>query len=211
MDGIKMLNVLDQSNSNVYKLNSQGYRCPEFNTINWSSSFAVIGCSRIFGESLLDDTATVPGQLESISKINTVNLGVCGSGIDLILFNTMKMIDLDFIPKAVFILWPDPERFLKFKNEKNVFYGSWSNDKELEWIDFGNALEHSHQYATIIKHLWKTKNVPVIDISHHAINESITDIVITEFLDYAPDGIHWGSETCRMLAEKLFKLYAKSN
>lgn len=204
-----MLDLIPQSN--LYKLNSQGYRCSEFNDVNWSTSFAVMGCSRVFGESLENDRETVPGHLETISNINTINLGACGSGIDFILFNTMQMIESNFIPKAVFIVWPDPERFLKFKNNIIDFFGSWSTDKELQWLNDNNGINLNHRYASIIKYLWSTKNVPVITISHHAINNSITDTIFTEILDYAPDGEHWGPNTCKTVATTLYNLYEKSN
>ena len=202
-----MLNVNQQSDKTLYDLNTHGYRCAEFDTIDWPNSFAVMGCSRIFGESLIDDYETVSGFLSSISNTPTVNLGVCGSGIDLILFNTINMISLNYIPKAVFIVWPDPERFIKFKNTKPEFYGSWNDAHELTWLDQNNALEHSHRYATIIKYLWETKNVPLIEVTHHAINSPLTNNIFTDWLDVAPDGVHWGPKTCQLLAHTLFNFY----
>jgi hypothetical protein len=210
MAGFMMLNVNQQSDKNLYNINTHGYRCPEFNNVEWSSSFVVMGCSRIFGESLLDDSETVPGALSSMSSTPTINLGVCGSGIDLILFNTMNMISLNYIPKAVFVVWPDPERFIKFKNTKPEFFGSWSSDQELSWLDDNNAIEYNHRYATIVKHLWQTKNVPLIEVTHHTINSPLTSNIFTDWLDVAPDGVHWGPKTCQLLAQKLFNFYLEA-
>lgn len=57
-----------------YTVNSQGYRCPEFDAIDWENSIIFFGCSHVFGIGLLDHE-TVANQLSLILNCPVINLG----------------------------------------------------------------------------------------------------------------------------------------
>ena len=70
-----------------YKLNSQGYRCPEWNDIDWASSHLLFGCSVVQGIGL-NDADTLDQELVKLLNEPVVNLGVGGGSLPFILANT---------------------------------------------------------------------------------------------------------------------------
>ena len=56
-----------------YTLNTHRYRAPEFDTIDWSKSVVIFGCSNVFGTSL-DDNDTISRKLEKRSEEHTSEL-----------------------------------------------------------------------------------------------------------------------------------------
>lgn len=85
----------------TYTWNSQGYRCAEFDTIDWSSSIVFMGCSYTMGLGL-DDSDIITRYFDS-----AVNLGQHGVSINHIQYNTLQMIDLGWRPSRVIVIVPD--------------------------------------------------------------------------------------------------------
>lgn len=61
-----------------YGINSNGYRSPEFNTLDWDSSIVCIGDSMMFGTGNAE-CHTIPYVLSSMIGIPCINLGECNS------------------------------------------------------------------------------------------------------------------------------------
>ena len=57
-----------------YSVNSTGYRCPEWDQIDWSESILIFGCSQVFGIGV-DDADTISDNLSRIlSKIGRAHV-----------------------------------------------------------------------------------------------------------------------------------------
>jgi hypothetical protein len=107
---------LDRQNINKYpwndhKLNSHGYRCPEWDPMPaGKKNVVVLGCSHTFGQGLDDNQHWV----HFLSKHNSDrlrywNLGQPGASGDACvrrLWGTQKLLD----PKIIIICWPDETR-----------------------------------------------------------------------------------------------------
>lgn len=95
----------------VYNRNSHGFRCEEFDTIDWENSNVVIGCSRVFGHSI-DEQNTISHNLEKTTGENYINLGLCGAGPDTCYHHAIWAKTLGV--KKIIILMPNISRFSMF-------------------------------------------------------------------------------------------------
>ena len=142
----------------LYKVNSFGYRCPEWDPMpSGKKNVVILGCSHTFGQGLAEDEHWV----HFLSQHNTQRLrywnlaqpGSSGDKIVRTLYGSQKVID----PRIIIVCWPDWSRrerldsetinlkgdheSLKFENDetdlqnflKNVFfvhkYAEWNNCK----------------------------------------------------------------------------------
>ena len=88
----------------LYQYNSNNYRCPEWADIAWQDSWVMLGCSIVEGIGLaLDDC--IPSQLSQVIKSPVINLGVGGSGLDVTMFNSIRLLENGIRPKGVITLW----------------------------------------------------------------------------------------------------------
>lgn len=101
--------------------NSQGYRCAEWSEIDWESSYAMIGCSHIFGTgNRLKNT--LPAQLEHLIGKPCINLGVPGANYLHSFINASELLHHTAVEKVI-IVFSYPERKIVFK-EKGVYLES---------------------------------------------------------------------------------------
>ena len=110
----------------TYQLNSHGYRCDEFDNIDWENSIVFHGCSNVFGVANPEEY-TIPKLFESISGIKTVNLGMPGVGADYVSNNILMMRRQDIKPLANVVLWPNPERFYFTDEADDILWHVSSN------------------------------------------------------------------------------------
>ncbi len=104
--------------SPLSELNSQRFRCAEFNTIDWKTSYAMIGCSHVFGQGN-DIENTIPYILTEITNTHCVNLGTRGSSRELTFFNTMNILQQTDVKKVI-IIWTYPRRVDIYTHEGYV-------------------------------------------------------------------------------------------
>ena len=109
-----------------YSLNSQGYRSPEFDQIDWSNSIVCFGCSMTFGIGLALDQ-TWPAQLEQLLGYPCVNLGIPGGSIQAIWANSVRLIRAGVRPRAVLYYWPELSRSCEFMDDRRTLinWGTW--------------------------------------------------------------------------------------
>ena len=96
---------------NEHKLNSQGYRCPEWDPMpDGKKNIVVLGCSHTFGQALDDNEHWVSHLSQhNTSRLRYWNLGVPGASGDScvrLLWGTQNLID----PRIVIMCWPDESR-----------------------------------------------------------------------------------------------------
>jgi len=196
-----------------YKVNSLGYRSPEFNTINWTECYIIQGCSAVFGTGTKEDDQITSHYLSEMIGAPVINLGVPGSGMGVQYVNALEMLENNIKPKGVFIIYPSMDRYSLYTNGKLENIGPWSNDKQLEWMLNNNSREHNLNLMRGYRLLWKLADVPLYEWSHHVTNRSFCNEVISwdDYLDYGFDNEHWGSKTSKAIAEILFDQFKKRN
>ena len=113
-----------------YILNGQGFRAPEFHDVDWASSVVMLGCSYVFGEGL-DSTQCLTHQLSEIIGRPVINLGIPGSGSDLIFYNGIALQRKYPQTQQIIIVWPGADRLTKFTDQGANNYGIWDCDPQM--------------------------------------------------------------------------------
>ena len=108
-----------RTNGVEYNVNSQGYRCPEFSSINWDQCCIVLGCSVVFGLGI-GETETISHLLEQQLDYPVINLGVSGSGCDWQYWNAITLYNQGIRPRKIIMHWPNPCRGMFFNQERQA-------------------------------------------------------------------------------------------
>ena len=191
----------------TYQFNSNNYRCPEWANIVWQDSWVMLGCSIVEGVGLaLDDC--VASQLSHVIKEPVVNLGVGGSGLDVTMFNSIRLLKNGIRPKGVVLLQGNHNlaRVAVFSPIHATLAGSWILDRpkaegfpldtlfKLWTAHPNNAEAHTQMHLEGVIALWKCANIPVFSIS---INN------LSNITDRARDIMHPGRETVKSWAQEI--------
>jgi len=194
---MKLLNsyrIPDDSQVN-YGVNSQGYRCPEFDDISWEESILMFGCSHTFGTGLPDEE-TAAHQLSLLIKHPVINLGMAASSCTYQWTNSTILRKHGISPKAVIYNWPEPARqsiFYKDDRYETRALGWWSAESEPTYsgilLDPFHSKHMSSHMRDNIDLLWKC---PVLHYSIEYI--SGTRRLVSRF-DLARDNGHAGPKT----------------
>ena len=111
-------NLYPKKNPIAYGVNSQNYRCPEFDTIDWANSYVLLGGSDVYGEGL-EDNQIVSYYLEKMLGEPVINLAVPAASNQLIVLS-MAMLAKHHKPKKWIVAWSDSCRWLHWdKNAKD--------------------------------------------------------------------------------------------
>jgi hypothetical protein len=146
-----------------YILNSQGYRCPEWDEIDWQESVVIFGDSCIAGVGV-PINHTVSSFLQTALRRPVINLGVSGSSNIFSLYNMLEMKKADISPYAVISVETGVERTLTFSKQKIGdtginHWGSWNHANVHHrrfWLENEeNYLRHSEYIKETKKLLWK--------------------------------------------------------
>ena len=197
-----------------YKLNNEGYRCPEFDTIDWQNSVVILGCSQVFGTGLAEEE-TIAVQLQELINCPVINLGRPGSSIDYSLANNIQLRTDVATPKAVINHWTELMRETYFGVEKiaTVTPGLPMHEtyykKHIGMLIsmFGldaEDVEHDYKYkakmsSNTCKALWK--DTTYIESTWNSLTADALDCYEQKKLDSARDIMHWGADSSRALAE----------
>lgn len=175
-----------------YHLNSQFYRAPEWQDVDWSNSYLIFGCSDTFGVGI-NYTDTYSHHLSELLGYPTVNLGIPGASCMFQWSNTVTLINNNIKPKGVIYLWPGITRMMTYKEADTAFFhGPWDKqDLDKYWmnnvqhcVEFTKQLVnsvdimwscptfHFHLVREVCKHIPKLK---YIKTRHHAINDLARD------------------------------------
>lgn len=194
----------------LYQYNSNNYRCPEWDKIVWNDIWVMLGCSIVEGVGLaLDDC--IPSQLSQVIKSPVINLGVGASGPDVIMFNSIRLIEKGIRPKGVVLLHGayNLDRVAIFSPTSVMLGGSWILDRpnterfpldtlyKLWTTHTNNAEAHSQMNLEGAIALWKCANIPVFSVN-------IKDLSATS--DYARDLMHPGRITATDWAQRIAKI-----
>jgi hypothetical protein len=200
---IRQDNPVDKTVS--YNLNSHGYRCPEWENIDWANSHILLGCSVVQGVGLCEED-TLNRQLAKLLNDPVINLGVGGGSLPFILANTYKLIDAGIKPKSVILIEPEPSRIALFYKNRTEHIGTWvlwrgsgeHYDWYKTWVKDNNAEVYGYLAARSIKTAWQQLGVPFVGIGQP---DCPGDEDLPRYVDVANDKQHPGPQTIKLWAE----------
>lgn len=141
-----------------YSINSQGYRCPEFDQVDWNNSILMFGCSNIFGTGV-DDNEIISSLVSKQLNMPVINLAVCGSDDLLHFINSNILYEAGVRPRAVVYIWPGIYRISELLgNNKVKNWGSWNcqiNNWATGWItNEVHTFEFLNYLSLAVNNLW---------------------------------------------------------
>lgn len=101
----------------VYNINSNGFRAPEFDTIDWSNSIALVGCSYVFGEGVSEQD-TLGAKISQLTGKNVINLGVPGASNESIFLNAINV--QRYQPVKTIVMWTHMSRIFFYNSSGNA-------------------------------------------------------------------------------------------
>ena len=185
------------THSIYYDFNKFGFRCPEFDTVNWEESVVVLGCSCTAGVGLAKEN-TVTSLLSNEIGRPVINLGVAASGIDLACYNSIILHDHFPKPLAVVQLWSDTARYVDMDRERylhpHLYFPKRHNyDAKYNW-DL-----RSYFYRKTDKSLWAGKT-KYYEATFFFETSKLFNCDFVHREDQAIDGLHPGIVTTRKMA-----------
>jgi hypothetical protein len=196
-----------RSNKVCYTFNKQSYRTRDFKTIDWANSIVIFGCSHVCGQGV-DDSDTISSQLEKITGIPVINMGIIGSSITFSLYNSIILNEAHSAPKAVIQLWTSSNRTIYFNKKSVNNYGPWNLEKNNYMDLWSKSQSHGHTHALfaslISKQIWLSKT-QYYEASFFEDTAKILDCDLLAIQDYARDLTHPGRETLKNVAIEITK------
>jgi hypothetical protein len=207
-----------------YTVNTQAYRCGEFDSLDWSNSIVCFGCSNTFGDGV-DDFDVWPHLLSELVLYPTINLGYGGMGWDFNWVNSLRVIQAGHKPRAVVYYWPNTVRMFTLPEESDLNFvwghGAWTKDKDPKkpQVYLGSLWSEdpllgpfwAEQYKLCLDIMWNQCGVPVVHttwfeglkvpgVEHIALfSHSLRDLSLR-----ARDLLHPGIEDHRFIAQEIY-------
>lgn len=196
-------------NSILYKYNEFGHRSPSINEINLNNYILFAGCSHTEGVGL-QIQHTFPHIVSSRLNCYYYNLSVCGSGVDVLMYNLVLWINrFKILPKALVILWPEQTRFaLSVGNglDSQVLNNFGTTEEIARFMVLGEEIDFFQSrrkiYQELLRHLYTCN---IIDI-RFAGQEPIDAPLAMTCNDFARDLSHPGIYSNLRLANEIVSL-----
>jgi hypothetical protein len=190
-----------------YIVNAQGYRAPEFNTIDWNSSIVVFGCSQTFGIGLAQHE-TLSARLQQLTGIPVVNMGMGGSSMFHAFYNQVCLKEIGARPLAMVNVWTSHYRLAEWKSDKAHGIGPWSIDQQGELFSCWNfTADNPMGYANMIYRAAKIMHSDRPQY-HMTFFKHVAEAIGVDShptLDNARDLIHVGPQTVLRAAQQIVK------
>jgi hypothetical protein len=170
-----------------YKFNNQGFRTYALDIINDNKINVALGCSQTMGIGLPVEM-TWPFQIEKLTGIKTVNLGLGGASADTVarlLTNVSGLFDIH----SVYILWPSYNRFEEYDN--NNVHEILPHNARLEHVWYMNECNGTQRFyknQIIVSTLKKLYNFNLHELHYDTTNWRVLG-------DLARDQIHSGYQS----------------
>lgn len=193
---------MDKKPWNQHRLNSHGYRCPEWEPMpEGKKNVVVLGCSHTFGQGNADDEHWVHFLSQhNTDRLRYWNLGVPGASPDACvrrLWGTQKLLD----PKIVIMCWPDYSRREWYDKEITTLHGSSDklhiHNKHTDLSNFLNNVFWVQKFAEVTGA--KTFHCFA---SHYVEHEDMKDLNVLEDYTLRNCWPHWDKFTARDLHDR---------
>jgi hypothetical protein len=187
----------------TFEYNSNGFRAPEFDTIDWANSVVVFGDSFTAGDgNAIEDIATT--LLQDMLEMPVINLGSSGTGIDLACWNSLLLHETYPRPRAVVQLWSSIHRYAEYsteRNERNVY--SFHLPQRKPYCAMAHHWdERNKMYVLADRVLWKDK-LPYYEASVFDVTAEELEVDYLSHLDLGRDLDHWGWKSNIAAAETI--------
>ena len=187
--------------------NSLGHRCRELVELDLDNYILFTGCSHTLGEGLAIEQ-TFPFITSTILKTDYYNLGLSGSGIDVVLYNLWQW--FSFVkkkPKILFVQLPDYTRFCSIIDDTDniIPRGNWDTTVQkfiVDGLDNGFLAARKRMVISQLNAL----DIPIVKFTHGSTIPYIDDDIRMEHLDYAQDRVHSGIESHKIFASILVEI-----
>jgi len=195
------------------QLNSQRFRCAEFDAIDWKTSYAMIGCSHVFGQGN-DIENTIPSILTNITNTNCVNLGANGASREHTFLNSLKVLANTNVKKLI-VLWTYSGRINIYSEDGFTMAERLASDKATDAVrKIMLTTQHfkllDEQYEDILKAIYKDRiiflDIIELELEFGGIvtgNKSADFSIGSTDYDFAPDGMHYGPIWNQKVANKI--------
>jgi hypothetical protein len=189
-----------RANPISYVRNMHGHRCNEIEDIDLDNYILFSGCSNAEGIGL-ELEKTYPYLVSKALKCDYYNLGLGGTGIDVLAYNLITwFFTVKQKPKLVIIQWPNHVRFVSkvpSDPEQHSYrpFGPWSKEVEVgKFLLAGHDIGFFDTKRTMMYNLIKNViNCPIIEITSPNLKFNNEAILITPIKnDYARDTLHYG-------------------
>jgi len=192
----------------TYNLNSQNYRAPAWDSIDWENSVVMFGCSQVFGVGVNEDQ-TLGYYLSELLNKPVINLGIPGGSTMALWINTEKLLSYRINPLAVIYNWPSANRTAELiDNKKNLTAGPWIIDWHpprfgKEWILHPtHGLEYAKYAFMSVRRSWLCPQL------HYCWDLDTAKFLglprMANKLDQARDCLHEGPATWKEYATKWY-------
>ena len=227
---MQLLNLHKQYEYPV-SLNSDGYRAPEWQDIDWNESVLLFGTSQTFGVGC-DFEDTVGYLLEQQLQSPVINLSQPAISNWFHIHNAESILREGHNPKQVIMTWSPSSRIDMFTEKGVMKFGSWILPETIK-----DGLErvpeptketfspgYPHQFYTFWNHSdlniktysnWAKKlfnslwNCPVIDFAYGSYDSELFEAKhlpdVSDFPDKAKDGVHGGKQTNKYIVDLILK------
>jgi hypothetical protein len=189
-----------RANPISYVRNMHGHRCSEIEDIDLDNYILFSGCSNAEGIGL-ELEKTYPYLVSKALKCDYYNLGIGGTGIDVLAYNLITWFStVKQKPKLVIIQWSHHARFMSkvpSDPEQHSYYpfGPWSKEVEAgRFLLAGHDIGFFDTRRTMMYNLIKNViNCPIIEITPPNLKFNNEAVLITSIKnDYARDQLHSG-------------------
>ena len=203
---MKKLEFVSAGLANDPEYNSLGFRCKEFDDINFDNYIIFAGSSHVEGVGVEKDQ-TFAHLVSEVLECDHVNLGVGGGGIDAVEHNVlMWFMKYDKHPKEIVIEWPIYQRFVKdvYGEENLCPGGSWSDPRFVTYADHPLYIKGEMAY----RNLHKLLPVKITDVMHGKISSYTWNSSVIWHCkdDIGTDGEHPGPKSHLKTSENILEV-----
>ena len=178
-----------------YNYNSFGHRCKDIAELNFDNYILVAGCSHTEGIGIKLENS-YPFILSKMLNCDYYNLGLGATGLDVLLYNiTIWFTQINKLPKALIIQWPDISRSIIGRDENNFQpVGIWNNDEDVQrFILDADAISFFDARKILTLGLIESLvKVPIINLSIANLKPVHPNPIIGKVVDYGRDLAHPG-------------------
>jgi len=209
-----------------YNFNSKGYRTKEIEDLQ-KDFILTFGCSYTQGIGLAKEDMWAELLAQELN-MDLLNLGVGGTGPDIIHLNTLQYTKLNYPkPKCVVVQWPQSTRksfaykdtvgdgiCLMDRNVQNTFDHTHYEKKDSSWYferyitETGELEVNNYIWYTAVNSMWRNYDVPVVNWTYDDdfLDEEhfdITKVIIDQNYRKARDGKHEGPGVQKYVVKRI--------
>jgi len=179
-----------------YDLNSQGFRAPEFDQIDWANSLVILGCSHVFGVGV-DQSQTLSDQFSRIINRPVVNMGVSSASNWISYMNLLQLLEHKK-PWGVVFCWTDHHRIAQFTDDSVRHLGPF-NDQDGLYTNWNQHEQQSQIHTLMIKKsldlITAEMNIPLFHCSRFGKTADLVGCFRIRMIDQANDDLHPGEKS----------------